>query len=175
MIRILLLLLLALPLSAQQIPRADVFGTIGIGKVYDDEGSLGSGLAGGGGVGYRLRKRLGVEAEVNAFRSERDFGQVVAPFRFSGFQVMGNALAHFGPRRAQFYLLGGAGVMGVRNRNRDVSDTKFGIGFGVGMKIFASEHIYIRPDLRIFGRGGSNLVGDPITVLRIGIGAGYSW
>lgn len=175
MIRFLLLLIVALPLIAQQTGRADVFSLIGIGKVYDDEGSLGSGPSGGFGIGYRLTKRLGVEAEVNAFRSERDFGVVPPPFRHSGFQVMGNALAHFGPARARFYLLGGLGAMGVRNRNRDVADTRFGIGFGVGMKIFASEHIYIRPDLRIFGRGGSNLVGDPITVLRIAIGAGYSW
>jgi hypothetical protein len=174
-IRLLLLLVVALPAIAQQPGRADVFGLIGIGKVYDDEGSLGSGLNVGGGIGYRLRKRLGVEAEVNGFRSERDFGAFPPPFRFSGYQVMGNALSHFGPPRAQFYILGGLGVMGVRNRNRDIGDTQFGIGFGVGMKIFASEHIYIRPDLRIFGRGGSNLIGDPITVLRIGIGAGYSW
>jgi hypothetical protein len=173
--RLLVLLALGVPLIAQQPGRADIFGLIGLGKVYDDEGSLGSGVNLGGGIGYRLRKRLGVEAEVNAFRSERDFGAFPPPFRFSGFQVMGNALSHFGPPRAQFYILGGLGVMGVRNRNRDVADTQFGIGFGVGMKIFASEHIYIRPDLRIFGRGGSNLVGDPITVLRVGIGAGYSW
>jgi hypothetical protein len=169
------MLILGVPLIAQQPGKTDVFGLIGLGKVYDDEGSLGSGLNLGGGVGYRLRKRLGVEAEVNGFRSERDFVSSLSPFRHSGFQVMGNALSHFGPPRAQFYILGGLGVMGVRNRRRDVADTLFGIGFGAGMKIFASEHIYIRPDLRIFGRGGSNLIGDPITVLRIGIGAGYTW
>jgi hypothetical protein len=151
--RWLAVLLLVAPLCAQQ-RRAEVFGMIGIGKTYDDEGSLGSGPSGGGGVGYRLRKRLGVGAEINAFRSKRDFGSFQPPFEHNGVHVMGNALAHFGPPRAQFYLLGGAGLAHLRNVGRDISETKFGICFGVGMKIFASRRIYVRPDVRVFGSGG---------------------
>ena len=175
MIRALALLLLGLPLAAQQIPRTEVFGLIGLGKVYDDEGSLGSGPSGGGGIGYRLRKRLGVEGEVNFVRSSRDFGGGAPSFRHNGFHLMGNALAHFGPPRAQFYLLGGAGLAHVRNVQADISESKFGINFGLGMKIYASEHIYIRPDLRIFGSGGGQALESPFTVIRIGIGVGYSW
>ena len=50
MIRAGLLLVLALPLAAQQ-RRVDVFGLIGVGATYDDEGSLGRGVSGAGGVG----------------------------------------------------------------------------------------------------------------------------
>jgi hypothetical protein len=175
MIRVFLLLALCVPLLAQQPPRADVFGTIGLGKVYDDEGSLGSGPSGGGGIGYRLRKRLGVEGEINAFRSRRDFASSVSPFQHNGVHLMANFLSHFGPPRAQFYLLGGVGLLHVKNVRRGVSDTGFNVGFGLGFKFFATEHIYIRPDLRIFGGGTSQAVESPFSMIRIGIGAGYSW
>lgn len=168
---VLVILLLGLPVLGQQVPRTDVFGVIAHGRLYDDEGKLGSGLSGGGGVGYRLRKRLGVEGEVTGFRSERDFGAGREPFRNSGVFVMGNALAHFGPPRAQFYLLGGAGVANVRNRNSGVSESGFAINCGAGFKFFASEHIYVRPDFRIYGKSGGALY----TLMRIGIGVGYSW
>ena len=167
-------LLLAAPLVAQQ-RRADVFGLIGIGKVYDDEGSLGSGPSGGGGIGYRLRKRLGVEAEINAFSSKREFGGVPPPFEHNGAHVMGNVLSHFGPSRTQFYVLGGAGLLYVKNQARNVSDTGFNVGFGVGMKIFATERVYIRPDFRIFSGGTSQAVESPFSMLRIGAGVGYSF
>src|SRR5689334_8930298 len=114
MARLFLIILLGLPLLAPQ-RKAEVFGLIGYGKTSDDEGSLGGGLNGGGGIGYRLTRRFGVEAEVNAFRSKRGFGQPIPPFQHSGAHLMGNALVHFGPRRAQFYLLGGVGLLHVKN------------------------------------------------------------
>lgn len=172
MIRLWAVLLLALPLLGQP-RRAEVFGAIGAGKVYDDEGSLGSGPSGGGGIGYRLRKRLGVEAEVNGFRSTRDFGGGAPVFRMSGLHVMANALSHFGPPKAQFYVLGAAGVVRVSTRTR--ADGGLNLGFGVGLKIFATERVYLRPDFRIFaGRGGS-AIESPITRFRMSVGVGYSW
>ena len=33
--------------------RNEVFGAVGVGATWHDEGSLGSGLTGGGGFGYR--------------------------------------------------------------------------------------------------------------------------
>jgi opacity protein-like surface antigen len=164
--------LLAAPLAAQQ-RKADVFGLIGVGKVYDDEGSLGRGVAGAGGIGLRLTKRLGVEGEVNAFSTKRDFGRIVPPFQHSGAHVMANALAHFGPQRSQFYLLGGVGLLHVKNKSTDRSDNGFNVGLGFGMKIFATERLYIRPDFRIFGGSTSQAVESPFTMLRIGVGLGY--
>ena len=62
-----------LPAIAVDYPRAEVFGAIGVGKTGDDEGGLGSGINGGGGIGYRIVRRLGVEAEINGFRTKRTF------------------------------------------------------------------------------------------------------
>ncbi len=174
MIRTALLLLLALPLAAQQ-RRVDVFGLLGVGATYDDEGSLGKGVSGAGGIGFRLTKRLGVEGEINAFSSKRDFGQIVPPFQHSGAHVMGNALLHFGPQRAQFYLLGGVGLLHVKNKNSNLSDNGFNVGFGFGFKFFATEHIYIRPDFRVFGGSSSQAAETPFSMLRVAVGVGYSW
>ena len=70
--------------SGQEFLKREVFGNIGVGKTYDDEGSLGKGINGGGGIGYRLTDRFGVEAEVNGFRTKRVFSPDFAPFRASG-------------------------------------------------------------------------------------------
>jgi hypothetical protein len=63
----------------------------------------------------------------------------------------------------------------VKNQARNVSDTGFKVGSGVGKKIFATEHIYIRPDFRIFGGGTSQAVESPFSMLRIGIDVGHSF
>ena len=71
-----------------------MFGAIGIGKTHDDEGSLGSGLNAGGGFGYRLSRRFAVEAEVNAFRTQRDFSSSFAPLQANGAHVMGSGVLY---------------------------------------------------------------------------------
>jgi opacity protein-like surface antigen len=167
-------LLLALPLAAQQ-RRVDVFGLVGVGATYDDEGSLGKGIAAAGGIGYRLTRRFGVEGEVNAFQSKRDFGQIVPPFQHSGAHVMANALVHFGPQRSQFYLLGGVGLVHVKNKTSDRSDDAFNLGFGFGFKFLARERVYIRPDFRIFSGSTNRAAESPFSMLRVAIGAGYLW
>jgi opacity protein-like surface antigen len=168
------LLLLALPMAAQQ-RRVDVFGLVGVGATYDDEGSLGKGVSGAGGIGYRLTKRFGVEGEVNAFQSKREFGSIVPPFQHSGAHVMGNALLHFGPQRAPFYLLGGVGLAHVKNKTTDRSDDAFNLGFGFGFKFYATDRVYIRPDFRIFAGSTNQAAESPFSMLRVAIGVGYSW
>lgn len=174
MVRFLLVVLLGLPLLAQQ-RKADVFGMIGYGRTSDDEGSLGGGVNGGGGLGYRLTRRLGVEGEVNAFRSNRDFGQPIPPFQHNGVHVMGNALVHFGPSRTQFYLLGGVGVLHVKNVRSGQTGSGLNVGLGAGFRIFATERVYIRPDFRLFAGDGGNGAETPFGVLRAAVGLGYSW
>ena len=88
---------------------------------------------------------------------------------------MANALLHFGPSRAQFYLLGGVGLLHVKNKSTNQSDDGFNVGLGCGMKIFATDHIYVRPDFRIFGGSTSQAVESPFSMLRLGVGVGYSW
>jgi hypothetical protein len=45
---------LCLPALATDFPHREVFGVVGIGKTYDDEGSLGSGINGGDDAGHRF-------------------------------------------------------------------------------------------------------------------------
>src|SRR5690242_328741 len=105
MARLLVLLGLFLaPVYAQNDFKREVFGTIGIGKTADDEGSLGSGVNGGGGFGYRLTRRFGVKAEVNAFRTRRDFSAGFQPFEATGVFAMGNGLLYLNRGRTQVYL-----------------------------------------------------------------------
>jgi hypothetical protein len=155
-------------------PRREIFGTIGAGFASDDEGSIGRGINGGGGIGYRLTRRFGVEGEVNAFRARRSFGQPIPPFGATGAHVMGNALVHFGSPRAQFYLLGGAGLLHARNL-AGVSSNGLAIDVGVGFKIYATPHIFIRPDVRIFAGDSGRAIEPPLSDLRVSIGLGYAW
>lgn len=171
----------AAPIWCQDFLKREVFGSIGIGKTYDDEGSLGQGLNGGGGFGYRLTHRFGVEAEVNAFRTRRDFSSAFAPFQASGALVLGNGLLYLNRGRGQVYLIGGAGLLHVRNRVRfggvplNRTDRGLAVGLGIGVKIFATKHFVLRPDARIYGGNSGSAVEAPFTDLRFSMGAGYCW
>ena len=46
---------------AQEWGRAYVFGSLGFASLADDEGGLGSGLAGGGGGGWMITERFALE------------------------------------------------------------------------------------------------------------------
>jgi hypothetical protein len=166
-------LLTVLPLRAQS-PRREIFGAVGVGFASDDEGSIGHGVNGGGGIGYRLTRRFGVEAEVNAFRARRSFGQPIPPFGADGAHLTANALVHFGGQRAQFYLVGGAGLLHARNL-AGVSANGFAIDVGGGLKLYATPHVFIRPDLRIFAGDAARAIEPPLSDLRVSIGIGYAW
>ena len=56
---------------AQGQPRASVFGSVGFGTLADDEGSLGGGLAAGGGAGWTITDRLAVDVAVIRGRHEQ--------------------------------------------------------------------------------------------------------
>ena len=158
-----------------------MFGAIGIGKTYDDEGSLGSGLNAGGGFGYRLSQRFAVEAEVNGFRTRRDFSSSFAPFQANGAHVMGSGLLYLSRGRAQAYLLLGGGLLHVHVKNgfggapAGKSANGFAVNFGGGLRIFVSPHLSLRPELRIYSGGSGGAVEPPFSVIRISLGAGYHW
>ncbi len=71
--RFLLLLLLALPLPAQS-RRPEVFGNIGYGVVYEDEGSLGHGAVYGGAVHVPFARRWAADVEIQHVRTRRQTG-----------------------------------------------------------------------------------------------------
>ena len=122
----------AAPAFCKDFLRREVFGAIGIGKTYDDEGSLGSGLNAGGGFGYRVSQRFGVEAEVNGFRTRRDFGSSFAPFQANGAHVMGSGLLYLSRGRAKRTCCW-AGVCCLHVKN--------GFGGGPGMSRTGSPSI----------------------------------
>ena len=160
--------------------RKEVFGVAGVGATYDDEGSLGSGINGGGGFGYRLSSRFGLQAEINAFRTKRVFSPPFAPFEASGVHVMGSALLYLTRGRAQLYLIGGAGLLhsaldrDFAGVNRNDSSNGFALGVGGGLRVFVTPRFSLRPELRIF-TGGSHAVEPPFSDIRLSLGAGYHW
>ena len=171
--------------SAAALPAADllkreVFGSIGLGRIYDDEGSLGQGLNGGGGFGYRVRPRFGVEAEINAFRTRREFSPAYPPYRAGGVLLMGNGLLYFARGTVQPYVLFGAGLLHYRNLS-DFSGTAgrsgngLALNAGFGIRIFAAPRLSLRPEVRIYGGSAGGAAEAPISDLRLSIGVAYHW
>jgi opacity protein-like surface antigen len=161
--------------------RNEVFGAIGMGTARHDEGSLGSGINGGGGFGYRLSRRFGLEAEVNAFQTTRDYSSLYPPFQASGVHAMGNGLLYLNRGRAETYLIFGAGLMHVSNSTGfagarpGISADGFAASFGAGIEIFVTERLSLRPEFRIYAGDSRGVVEPPLDVFRFSMGIGYHW
>ena len=161
--------------------KREVFGSIGWGLNYDDEGSIGSGITGGGGFGYRIWQRFGVEGEVNAFRSKREFASISPPFRMDGVRVMGNGLLYLNRGVAQSYLLFGGGLTHVRNKfnfagvNAKDSSTGASVAAGFGVRIFLTPHISLRPEFRLEAAPANGAIEAPFTSIRFSTAIGYHW
>jgi opacity protein-like surface antigen len=145
--------------------RGEVFGSLGGGKAYEDEGLRGNGLTIGGGVGYRLTPRVGIEAQINGMSYERNFSSGV---RFEGTVVLttANLLYHFSTSRVQPYVFGGIGHSYDRRDSQFPGDSLpfkgtaqgFAINFGAGVKIFLNKKYSLRPEWA-FGGGTNEGVG----------------
>jgi hypothetical protein len=161
--------------------KREVFGAVGLGRVYDDEGSLGRGINGGAGLGYRLSPRFGVEAEANFFGTSREFSPAYPPYRANGILLSAGGLLYFARQTAQPYLVFGAGLLHFRNVS-DFSGTSTGrsgnglaLNAGFGVRIFASSHFSIRPEVRVYHGRAGNAPEAPFSYLRLAVGAGYHW
>jgi opacity protein-like surface antigen len=163
--------------------RGEVFGSIGGGKIYDDEGSLGKGLDIGGGVGFRITPKVGIEGQVNRIDYERNFFSGV---RFAGTAVFttANLLYHFSTEKVQPYLVGGVGFVHHENRSRFPEDnvlpkrTTNGLAtnFGAGVKIFLNKKFSVRPEFRIFlGDTAGSGVEPPFSLGRASVAFSYHW
>lgn len=163
--------------------RAEVFGSIGGGKVYDDEGSLGKGLDIGGGIGFRLTSKLHIEGQVNGIDYERNFASGV---RFAGTAIFttANLRYHFSTAKVQPFIVGGVGFVHHENRSRFLEDnfptkrTTNGLAtnFGGGVEIFLNKKFSIKPEFRIFlGDTAGSGVEPPFTVGRGSVAFSYHW
>ena len=168
------------PAWSAGILRQEVFGVVGVGKAYDDEGSLGSGINGGGGFGYRFSRRWAVEAEVNAFRTRREFSSQFPAFQANGAHVIGSALLYLTQGRGQAYLIFGGGLQHTSVKSgfggAGLGSANGGaVNFGGGVKAFVTPHVSLRPEVRVFAGGSGSVVEAPFSVIRVSIGAGYHW
>jgi len=102
------LLVLVPNLSAQD-SRWRVGGIVGAGETWDDEGSLGRGVAAGGRIDWRLVGNTRVEAAIDLLTHDRSVGF----FQANGDSVIFSAslLQGFGGGRVQPYVLGGASLV----------------------------------------------------------------
>jgi opacity protein-like surface antigen len=86
-----------------------LFGVLAVGWLTDDEGSLGSGLDIGAGVGYRWRGPLAAEAQLERLGTERRFESGV-DFDARLFQLSGRLLYHFSAGKTEPYVGGAVGL-----------------------------------------------------------------
>jgi hypothetical protein len=147
------------PVSTDSAPRVwRIVAGIGFGRVYDDEGSLGSGPEVSGGVGFRLTRTWSIEGVVSRHRHERNDAFRVDSHATS---AVGRLVAHVGREDgpARLFLSAGGGVV------RHAGTVSFAGGppvppaayeatgalleLGVGVDIAASQRWFIRPGVQV--------------------------
>jgi hypothetical protein len=172
-------LLLANIAIAQPVYRGEVYASLERSSVWDDEGSLGSGVGFAGTLGWRLTPKLGLELNVDHFNHKREFS--FATVEGSGTFLTGDVMYHFRTGRVQPYVLGGGGfVHYVRESGFAPGPERSGNGpalnFAVGLKGFITERISIRPEWRLgYATNISAAFEPPLYYQRISVGVGYRW
>jgi hypothetical protein len=178
MMRLAMLAALAAVASAQTRYPNEIHAHVGGGWVYDDEGSLGTGVSIAANLARRLTSKVAVEGELNYFQHKRELS--FATWRGSGAFATGNLVYHFSRSRFQPYVLAGIGLIvyspdtGAPNTGTSAGWTW---GFGTGVKGFITERISIRPEWRVYvGHPERNNGPEPpISHSRITVGLGYRW
>jgi hypothetical protein len=173
----------AAPLWGEDYPRTEVFGSVGWARWWDNEGAPSGGINGGGGIGRRLLPQFAIEGEVTAFRATRDYPGPTSPYRTRGLIVTGNGLLYlYRSERALAFALLGAGAahstteVTFGNYYNSRSGTGYVANVGAGMKLFISEHVALRPEVRLIaGAAGSSAIEPFSAQLRFSIGLGYHW
>lgn len=151
-----------------------VFGGLGIGKFYDDEGSLGKGLTYRAGVEWRPLGRVGFDAELLGSQFERsDYFNVRGNVQF----VFANALYYFSRSRVQPYLKGGVGMYRTQYSygwpvsspaEYHASRSGAAVGVGAGVRFFPTRRWSINPDFRLLG-------GNYSLINYFSVSAAYHW
>jgi hypothetical protein len=151
----------AAPATPPPAPPAPVsiYASIGAGKTWDDEGSIGNGLAAGGGVAWRFRPKWSVGGDIERVGHERD----TPGLKWSGHTVFAsaNVTYHFAARGVSPYVGGGFGgafhdgevldrlmLPGSGGPLRTVSSSstmEYGV---VGVEIPVGTRLVVSPDVR---------------------------
>ena len=133
----------------------EVFGSLGVGGLTDDESFLGIGASPGLGVGYRWPGRLGVEVRAEWFDHERTFATSGVRFTASGARVRGRLLYHFREGAVEPYV---AGALGYTRADRVSAfpDGRFEssvsggqAGGAVGIRFNPTPRVSVRPEVEV--------------------------
>ena len=149
----------------------------GGGRTWDDEGSLGSGGAGGGRVEWRLIGNTRLEAGVDLLTHDRGSGFFQASGRTAF--VTAAVVQRFGRGVAQPYVLGGLALA------RHTGEVTFGGGapeprssvdpglvFGGGLVVRVGDRFEVGPEVRVFTLAPEDDV-DPAFAWLAGVRVGY--
>jgi hypothetical protein len=170
--------------SAQSI---DVFAMTGIAQLWDDEGSLGTGVPIGGGVGFKSPHRWGIEVLAETQKVRREFESGV---RFDSTVTAARArlLKYFGGGRMQPYGGGSLGVTRVSSTResptgcalvnnmftctgRDVfqrESTAGTLSGFAGVRVAAGSVMFVRPEFELSKAGEHMRIGGTVAI-------GASW
>ena len=144
------------PSTAASPPPAPVsiYGSIGGGKTWDDEGSIGQGMSAGGGVEWRFRPKWSVGADVERLDHDRE----TAGLNASGHTVFASAnIAYrFVAHGVTPYVGGGFGAAfhkgethfgaGAPTPHSSTSPMEYGT---VGVEIPIGDRFAVSPEFRI--------------------------
>ncbi|MGH9311421.1 MAG: outer membrane beta-barrel protein [Vicinamibacterales bacterium] len=145
----------ASPVLAQSAPpRGQVAGVVGAGRTWDDEGSIGTGIAAGARVDWRVFRNTSVEGALDVLTHNRTSGAFEAEGTSTILSV--SLLHRFGRRSVRPYILEGAHIIrhsgttrfsGIASDRRS-ADPGFHLGAGFGMRI--TDRIEIGPEGRFY-------------------------
>jgi len=131
-----------------------IYGSIGGGKTWDDEGSIGQGMSAGGGVEWRFRPKWSVGADVERLGHDRE----TAGLNASGHTVFASAnIAYrFVAHGVTPYVGGGFGAAfhkgethfgaGAPTPHSSTSPMEYGT---VGVEIPIGDRFAVSPEFRI--------------------------
>lgn len=181
---------IALSLIAQAAPSTpplaapapvSIYASIGAGKTWDDEGSIGNGISPGGGVEWRFRPKWSVGADVERVGHDRD----TTSLKWSGRTVFAsaNVAYHFAAKGVSPYVGGGfggafhegevldrlmpPGSPGTLRTFSSSSTMEYGT---VGVEIPIGTRVVVSPDFRwIFCQAQDDSA--PFSVIRLGVKA----
>ncbi len=173
-----ILLLITCPSAAwgqDYVPKGSIFGGVGFGRFYDDEGSLGSGWTVRAGAEWRPFHRFGFEGEYLGIRFHR-----TDAFKVDGntHWAFGNVAFYFSRSRIQPYVKGGIGYQrteytyswpGIPVPEFHKSRSNVAANSGAGIRFFVNRHWSINPEIRLVGGG------QYIATNYFSISTGYHW
>jgi len=72
------------------------------------------------------------------------------------------------------------GILHAKNQSSfagpvDRSTTGLAVDFGCGVKIFATTHLVLRPEFRIYAGNSGTVIETPFSDMRFSMGVGYAW